>query len=67
MPGIELTTDQSAGVRSYVLSLSEEIRRRSDGKKTVVPRKGKFWELSLDVEPFDVKRAARFRGQARQP
>ncbi|TDJ27874.1 MAG: PQQ-dependent dehydrogenase, methanol/ethanol family [Gammaproteobacteria bacterium] len=28
MPGMELTTDQSAAIRSYVLSLSEEIRRQ---------------------------------------
>ena len=28
MPGIELTAEQSDAVRSYVLSLSEEIRRR---------------------------------------
>ena len=28
MPGMELTADQSAAIRSYVLSLSEEIRRQ---------------------------------------
>lgn len=28
MPGMELTTDQSAAIRSYVLSLSEEIRQQ---------------------------------------
>ncbi len=28
MPGMELTADQSAAIRSYVLSLSEEIRRK---------------------------------------
>lgn len=28
MPGMELTTEQSQAIRSYVLSLSEEIRRK---------------------------------------
>ena len=28
MPGMELTADQSAAIRNYVLSLSEEIRRQ---------------------------------------
>ena len=28
MPGIELTTDQSAAIRNYVLSLSEDMRRQ---------------------------------------